>query len=116
MFWSSGKGQVLLTKVLLLPIQRKTMVPKKSCHLNKQDKKWSLLFKGVLYSIYIVNTEMCECGEAKETINHIPWQCKLLKKFRVHMIDDLMKCNIFPPYCIKAILHCMLPEAVIPVA
>jgi hypothetical protein len=27
-----------------------------------------------------------------------------------------MKCNIFPPYCIKAILHCMLPEAVIPVA
>jgi hypothetical protein len=32
------------------------------------------------------------------------------------MIDDLMKYEIFPSYCIEAILHCMLPEAVIPVA
>jgi hypothetical protein len=32
------------------------------------------------------------------------------------MIDDLMKRKIFSPYCIEAIRHCMLPEAVIPVA
>jgi hypothetical protein len=59
---------------------------------------------------------MCECGKAKETINHILWQRKLFEEFRVHMIDDLMKCKIFPPYCSEGILHCILPEAVIPVA
>jgi hypothetical protein len=64
----------------------------------------------------IVHKEMCECGEAKETINHILWQCNLFEEFRSHMIDDLMKRNIFPPYCIEAVLHCMLPEAVISVA
>jgi hypothetical protein len=58
---------------------------------------------------------MCECDEIKETINHILWQCKLFDKFRVHMIDDLLKRKIFPPYSIEIILHCMLPEAVIPV-
>jgi hypothetical protein len=63
-----------------------------------------------------VNTDMCECGEAKETINDILWQCKLFEEFRVRTIDDLMKRKIFLPYCIEAIPHCMLPKAVIPVA
>jgi hypothetical protein len=63
----------------------------------------------------IVDTETCECGEAKETINHILWQNKLSEEFRVHMIDNLMERKIFPPFCIEAILHCMLLEAVIPV-
>jgi hypothetical protein len=58
---------------------------------------------------------MCECGEAKETINHILWQCKLFES-RVQIVLDLMKCKTFPPYCIEDILHRMLPEAVIPVA
>jgi hypothetical protein len=58
---------------------------------------------------------MCECGEAKETINHILWQCKLFKEFRVHTIEGLIKHKIFPPYCSESILYCMLLEAVIPV-
>jgi hypothetical protein len=56
---------------------------------------------------------MCEFGEAKETRNHILWQCKLFEEFGVQMVDDLMKRKIFPPYCIEDILHCMLSEAVI---
>jgi hypothetical protein len=53
---------------------------------------------------------MCECGEAKETINHILWQCQLFEEFRVQMVDDLMKCKTFPQYRIEDILHCMLPK------
>jgi hypothetical protein len=36
--------------------------------------------KECLIRFNIVNTEMCECGEAKETINHILWQCQLFKE------------------------------------
>lgn len=43
-------------------------------------------------------------------------ECKLFEEFRVQMVDDLMKCKTFPPYCIEDILHCVLPEAVILVA
>jgi hypothetical protein len=71
--------------------------------------------KECLIRFNIVNTEMCECGNAKGTINHILWQCKLFKEFRVHMIDDLRKRKIFPPYCSEGIVHCVLPEAVVPV-
>jgi hypothetical protein len=39
----------------------------------------------------ILNTEMCECDKAKETINNILWQCKLFEEFRVQILDDLMK-------------------------
>jgi hypothetical protein len=56
---------------------------------------------------------MCECGKAKETINHILWQCKLFEEFTVRMIADLMKRKIFPPYGSEGILHCILLEAVI---
>jgi hypothetical protein len=79
------------------------------------NKKWPLLSKRCFIRFNIIKTEKCECGEAKETINHILWQWKFFEEFRVHMTDDLMKCKIFPLYCIKAILYCMLPEAVIPV-
>jgi hypothetical protein len=72
--------------------------------------------KGCFIRFNMVHTEMCECGKAKETINHILWQCKLFEEFTVHTIDDLTKRKIFPPYSIEAILHCMLPDAVIPVA
>jgi hypothetical protein len=61
--------------------------------------------KQCLIRFNIVNTEMCECGEAKETINHIVWQCQLFVEFRVKMVEDLMKCKTFPPYCIEDILH-----------
>jgi hypothetical protein len=53
---------------------------------------------------------MCECGETKETINHILWQCKLFEEFRVHVTDDLMKRKIFPLQCLEAILHFMSPK------
>jgi hypothetical protein len=59
---------------------------------------------------------MCECGEVKEIISHILRRCKLFEELIVHMREDLMRCKIFPPYFIEAILHCMIPEAVIPVA
>jgi hypothetical protein len=83
--------------------------------LNKWKKKWPLFSKNsALFNIF--NTEMWECGEAKETINYILWQCKLFEEFRVKMADDLMKRKIIPLYCIEAVLHFMLPEAVSPVA
>jgi hypothetical protein len=83
--------------------------------LIKLNKKWPFLSKRCFIQFNIIKTEKCECGEAKETINHILRQWKFFEQIRVHMIDDLMKCKIFPPYCIKAILYCMLPEEVIPV-
>jgi hypothetical protein len=63
----------------------------------------------------IVDTEMCECSKAKETIDHTLWQCKLFEKFRVQMVDELVKHKTFPLYCIDDILHSTLPETVIPV-
>jgi hypothetical protein len=72
--------------------------------------------KECLIQFNIVNTEMCECGEVKETINHILWQCQLFEEFKVQVVEDIMKCKTFPPYCIEDILHCMLPVAVILVA
>jgi hypothetical protein len=113
--WKTERKEVLWA---LAAKQRKTLrsetqVSKKMYRLNKWNKKCPSLSKRVPYS-YIVITGMCEYDEAKY-INHILWQCNLFEEFWVHMIDDLMKSNIFPPYFIEAIVHCILPEAVIPV-
>jgi hypothetical protein len=59
---------------------------------------------------------MSECGKAKETINHILRQYKLFEEFIDDLRDDLINRTIFPLYCIEAVLQCMLPVAVIPVA
>jgi hypothetical protein len=62
--------------------------------------------KEYLFQFNIFNTEMCDCGKTKETINHILWQCKLFEEFRLHMINDLMTRKIFLLYYSEGILHC----------
>ncbi|KAK2578805.1 hypothetical protein KPH14_012834 [Odynerus spinipes] len=58
----------------------------------------------------IVSTDLCECGEGVESVNHIFWQCVRYEMAREEMIKDLKKAGQFPPYNIVPLLCSMKPS------
>jgi hypothetical protein len=55
----------------------------------------------------IVESDTCDCGNARQTANHLFWQCCRFDSPRELLIRDLIKQKIFPPYCIEMFLHNM---------
>jgi hypothetical protein len=60
-----------------------------------------------LKKINIIESDTCDCGNVRETANHVLWQCCRFDSPRELLIRDLIKQKIFPPYCIKMFLHNM---------
>jgi hypothetical protein len=55
---------------------------RKSVILINRIRSGHYCLKECFIRFNIVNTEKCECGEAKETVNDILWQCKLFEEFK----------------------------------
>lgn len=58
----------------------------------------------------IVDSPLCDCGNAPQSVNHIFWQCPLLEAERnlfLHRIQDLVP---YGPYNIEQFLMCKSPN------
>jgi hypothetical protein len=71
-------------------------------------------FKDSLKELNIVESNTCDCGNARETTNHVLWQCCRFDSPREFLTRDLIKQKIFPPYCIEMFLN-NIEQSLIPI-
>jgi hypothetical protein len=72
------------------------LVPESHTDIRDSSKKFN-----------IVESDTCDCGNARQTANHVLWQCCRFDSPRELLIRDLIIQKIFPPYCIEMFLHNM---------
>jgi hypothetical protein len=52
--------------------------------------------RSYLYRLKIIETSTCPCGTKDQTIDHLLFECELLKKERDSLISTVLKTDVWP--------------------
>lgn len=93
------------------PWFHKIKFPRRIAIINRIRANWTSL-ADTLFKYNTLDSPMCLCNVAEETVNHVFWQCSRFDRQRIQLLESLKALDHFGPYCIENTLSFLSYEVI----